>query len=63
MGKSVDNPNIPNDPPKYRGDVIVRCAFCKKNSKDISALQICGGIYGPFKNNKYSHLLCVLWCT
>ena len=41
----------------------MRCAFCKKSNKDKNSLLICGGIYGPFKQNKYVHLLCAIWCN
>ena len=41
----------------------MRCAFCKKSNKDKNSLLICGGIYGPFKKNKYAHLLCAIWCN
>ena len=41
----------------------MRCGFCKKSNKDKASLVNCGGIYGPFKDNKYAHLLCAIWCS
>ena len=41
----------------------MRCAFCKKGSKNKKSLRECGGLFGPFRNNTYVHLLCAIWCS
>ena len=53
---------VPDYPKKHDNVALVRCGFCHKSSQDTAALVKCGGLYGPFENEKYSHLLCAIWC-